>query len=187
MFILQQQNLLRTICVVLVIMHSCAATLDLSNLNVNDFQFFRYQQRLPNGELKPVPPPSSLSIENHFHRAKAGKCLFYLHRSEKSIPLLFTCVWLTCVDCWWHFLVGAFLQRLLFGNTGDDAKSMPLVFPPTVDHLRERFERMHGYRGQYLIEQLGNGQFRYSSGYMPCYSCKHWIEFKQKETRPKSE
>lgn len=71
------------------------------------------------------------------------------------------------------FSVGAFLQRLLFGNSGDDAKPMPLVFPPTVDHLRERFERMYGYRGQYLIEQLGNGHFRYSSGYMPCYSCKH--------------
>lgn len=54
-------------------MENCAATLDLSNLNVNDFQFFRYQQRLPNGELKPVPPPSSLTIENHFQRAKAGK------------------------------------------------------------------------------------------------------------------
>lgn len=55
---------------------------------------------------------------------------------------------------------------------------MPLVFPPTVDHLRERFERMYGYRGQRLIEQLGNGHFRYSSGYMPCHSCKHWVDTK---------
>lgn len=75
---LQMQNFLCTMCVVLVIMGSCAATLDLSNLNVNDFQFFRYQQRLPNGELKPVPEPSPLSIENHFQRAKAGKFSIFI-------------------------------------------------------------------------------------------------------------
>lgn len=73
------------------------------------------------------------------------------------------------------FAVGTFVQRLLFGNTGDDAKPIPLMFPPTVDHLRARFERKYGYRGQYLIEQLGNGYFRYSSGYTPCFSCKLWI------------
>lgn len=67
------QNLLRTMCIVLIVLENCTATLDLSNLNVNDFQFFRYQQRLPNGELKPVPAPSSFTIENHFQRAKAGK------------------------------------------------------------------------------------------------------------------
>lgn len=43
-----------------------------------------------------------------------------------------------------------------------------------MDHLRERFQRKYGYRGQNLIEQLGNGYFRYSSGYVPCYSCKYW-------------
>lgn len=69
-------------------MDSCAATLDLSNLNVNDFQFFRYQQRLPNGELKPVPPPSTLSIENHFHRAKAGKYILSLWISGQCLVLI---------------------------------------------------------------------------------------------------
>ena len=58
-------------------MENCAATLDLSNLNINDFQFFRYQQRLPNGELKPVPAPSPLTIGNHFQRAKAGKFMIF--------------------------------------------------------------------------------------------------------------
>lgn len=71
-----------------------------------------------------------------------------------------------------NFLVGTFVQRLIFGYTGDAAQPIPLIFPPTVEHLRERFERKYGYRGQHLIEQLGNGQFRYSSGYKPCYSCK---------------
>lgn len=72
------------------------------------------------------------------------------------------------------FTVGTFVQRLLFGYTGDDGKVIPMVFPPTVEHLRRKFEQRHGYRGQYLIEQLGNGDFRYTSGYMPCLSCKHW-------------
>lgn len=60
-------------CFVLIVIENCSATLDLSNLNVNDFNFFRYQQRLPNGELKPIPAPSSLTIGNHFERAKAGE------------------------------------------------------------------------------------------------------------------
>lgn len=68
--------------------------------------------------------------------------------------------------------MGKFVQRLLFGYTGDDGKTIPMVFAPTVDHLRERFERRYGYRGQYLVEQLGNGHFRHSSGYTPCYSCR---------------
>lgn len=76
---LRIQNLLQTMCIVLILVESCAATLDLSNLDVNDFQFFRYQQRLPNGELQSVPPPSSLTIKNHFQRAKAGKFRFQMH------------------------------------------------------------------------------------------------------------
>ncbi|XP_055315506.1 uncharacterized protein LOC129575648 [Sitodiplosis mosellana] len=121
-----------------VVLGNCSATLDLSNLNVNDFQFFRYQQTLPNGELRQVKPPPP-SFESHIQHAKA---------------------------------VGKFVQRLLFGYTGDDGKTIPMVFPPTVDHLRERFERRYGYRGQYLVEQLGNGYFRHSSGYTPCHTCR---------------
>lgn len=55
-----------------IVMGNCSATLDLSNLNINDFQFFRYNQKLPNGELKPVRPPPP-SVGNHIQRAKAGK------------------------------------------------------------------------------------------------------------------
>lgn len=73
-------------------MDSCAmATLDLSNLNVNDFQFFRYQQRLPNGELKPVPPPSPLNIGNHFQRAKAGKFPIFVKLKKCSVYFIDTC------------------------------------------------------------------------------------------------
>lgn len=49
-----------------------SATLDLSNLNLKDFQFFRYQQKLPNGELKQVKPPPP-SFTSHIQHAKAGK------------------------------------------------------------------------------------------------------------------
>lgn len=75
------QNFLQVMCIVLVTMGYCAATLDLSNLNVNDFQFFRYQQRLPNGELRLVPePPSPLTVGHHFQRAKAGEfCLLAMN------------------------------------------------------------------------------------------------------------
>ncbi|XP_031619810.1 uncharacterized protein LOC116338587 [Contarinia nasturtii] len=127
-----------TFFILMMTFGNCSATLDLSNLNLNDFQFFRYQQKLPNGELKQIKPPPP-SFSSHIQRAKA---------------------------------VGAFVQRLLFGYTGHDGQTIPMVFSPTVDHLRERFERRYGYRGQHLVEQLGNGQFRYSSGYTPCFSCR---------------
>lgn len=68
--------------------------------------------------------------------------------------------------------MGKFVQQLLFGYTGNDGKEIPMLFSPTAEHLREIFERRYGYRGQYLIEQLGNGQFRHSSGYIPCRSCR---------------
>lgn len=55
-----------------IILGNCSATLDLSNLNVNDFQFFRYQQKLPNGELRQVKPPPP-SFGSHIQHAKAGK------------------------------------------------------------------------------------------------------------------
>lgn len=68
--------------------------------------------------------------------------------------------------------VGTFVQRLLFGNTGD-TNDVPIAFTPNVKQLRDQFKQKYGYRGKYLIEQLGNGRFRYSSGYMPCISCPH--------------
>lgn len=73
------------------------------------------------------------------------------------------------------FVVGTFVQRLLLGFTGADNQVISLPFSPNVEHLRERFERKYGYRGERLIEQLGNGHFRYSSGYLPCKSCRHWL------------
>lgn len=75
--------------------------------------------------------------------------------------------------CAVKFPVGTFVQRLLFGYIGEDNRPIPLSFPPTVDHLRQRFEQKYGYRGKYLVEQLGNGYFRYSSGFTPCYSCRY--------------
>lgn len=63
--------MLQLIGVLLLVMNHCSATLDLSNLNLNEFQFFRYQQKLPNGELRQVMPPPP-SIESHVQKAKAG-------------------------------------------------------------------------------------------------------------------
>lgn len=166
---LQDINLTKTVFILLIVSGYCAATIDLSNLNVNDFQFFRYQQRLPNGELKAVSPPPS-SIESHFQRAKAGILPFNFAYWQKT-PLKPRIA--VFHEFYYYFAVGTFFQRLLFGYTGDDAKPIPMVFPPTVDHLREQFKQKYGYRGEYLVEQLGNGHFRYSSGYMPCLSCKH--------------
>lgn len=70
-------------------------------------------------------------------------------------------------------LVGVFVQKLLFGNTGDSIKDKPFIFPASVNHLRDRFQQKYGYRGRHLIDQLGNGSFRYSSGFMPCSSCTY--------------
>lgn len=55
----------------LVLVSDCDGTLDLSNLDIKNFQFFRYTQVLPNGRIRNVmaPPPS---IHDHFSRAKAG-------------------------------------------------------------------------------------------------------------------
>lgn len=68
----QTQHVIRTIYTMLILSELCTATLDLSNLNLNDFQFFRYEQSLPYGEVKQVQPPPP-SIGSHLQRAKAGK------------------------------------------------------------------------------------------------------------------
>lgn len=58
-----------------ILLGNCSATLDLSNLHVNDFQFFRYQQKLPNGELRQGKPPPP-SLDSHIQHAKAGSIYF---------------------------------------------------------------------------------------------------------------
>lgn len=72
----------------LIVAGSCSATLDLSNLNLRDFQFFRYQQSLPNGELKTVKPPPP-SFGSHIQRAKAGETVNCVHFILTSRLLIF--------------------------------------------------------------------------------------------------
>lgn len=60
------------LCALLVLVRDCSGTLDLSNLDLKNFQYFRYTQVLPNGQVRNVRPPPP-SIHDHFNRAKAGK------------------------------------------------------------------------------------------------------------------
>lgn len=64
------------LCALLVLVCDCDGTLDLSNLDLKNFQFFRYTQVLPNGEIQNVmaPPPN---IHDHFSRAKAGRIIIF--------------------------------------------------------------------------------------------------------------
>lgn len=68
---LNRINKLTVIAIIMAIIHSCAATLDTSNLDLDSFRFFRYINRLPNGDFTyaPAPPPS---LQDHLNRAKAG-------------------------------------------------------------------------------------------------------------------
>lgn len=67
--------LLMAISIIALFTDNCAATIDLSNLDFKNFEFFRYQKQFPNGEYKKVKaPPSSLS--SHFDRTVAGMSSF---------------------------------------------------------------------------------------------------------------
>lgn len=63
--------LLSSIFIIILLSEKCAATIDLSNLDLNNFEFFRYQEKLPNGELRKLKPPPP-SIESHIQNTKAG-------------------------------------------------------------------------------------------------------------------
>lgn len=67
--------------------------------------------------------------------------------------------------------VGTYFREVAFGNAGEP--NIPLVFHPTVERLRDNFQRKYGYRGWYLIEQLGNGSFRHSGRFTPRWGQKY--------------
>lgn len=67
----QREYIYGSLVVLVILINSCCATLDLSNLNFDNFQFFRYQKTLSNGEVQPLAPPPP-SLGNHIQKAKAG-------------------------------------------------------------------------------------------------------------------
>lgn len=58
------------LCVLILVDYS-KATLDLSNVDWKNFQYFRYETMFPNGEVKNVQPAQP-SIQNHFQKKFAG-------------------------------------------------------------------------------------------------------------------
>lgn len=70
-------------------MQSIKATIDLSNLDLKNYRFFRYVKMLPNGEvINTAPPPPSLS--DHLKRIKASKFAIVLYvEYDENIVLLF--------------------------------------------------------------------------------------------------
>lgn len=124
-------------------MNDCDGSLDLSNLDLKNFQYFRYTQELPNGEVRNVmaPPPS---IHDHFRRTKAGKTRkSRVQACLNSLHLIIA--------------VATYFRKLLLGNTAYDAETVSFVVEPNVEHLRWKFQQKYGHRGIYLIESLGRG------------------------------
>lgn len=78
------------------------------------------------------------------------------------------------------FIVAVYFRGVVLGNTGYEARSVPFVFHPTAEHLREKFQQKHGYRGEKLVEQLGNGEYLHSH-YK--WSRGHWYPKKAQEIR----
>lgn len=144
-----------TLLVILSLMHGLRATIDLSNLDLKNYRFFRYVKMLPNGEMiNTAPPPPSLS--DHLKRVKAGKFAFiYVVRENNFIISA----------------VGTYVREVAFGNGGNP--NIPIAFHPSVEHLRDNFQRKYGHRGWWLIEQLGNGSFRDSSRFTPRWGKKY--------------
>lgn len=76
-------NFQLTLFILLFVVNCFEATVDLSNLDFSRFRFFRYVQRLPNGEvINTAPPPPSFS--DHLARIKAGN-FFRLKKKKKKI------------------------------------------------------------------------------------------------------
>lgn len=120
-----QINCILAVGIVLIISEPCSTTIDLSNVDLRAYRFFRYINRLPNGDFTyaRAPPPS---LDAHLQKAKA---------------------------------VAIYFRNVLLGNTGYEARSVPFVFQPTVENLRDKFQQKYGFRGEKLLEQLGNGEF----------------------------
>lgn len=82
-FIPQTFRSIVLLCALVVFVCDCDATLDLSNLDLKNFQYFRYTQLLPNGQVRNVRPPPP-SIHDHFNRAKAGNFSRF-HNTDQSM------------------------------------------------------------------------------------------------------
>lgn len=100
-FWLQNKRLFVTVFIVIFFVDITVATLDLSNVDWHNFQFFRYQKMLPYGELKNVPPPPP-SITDHIQKASAGKkqLTFSISNELNGIYFLFLQLEHMCNDCY---------------------------------------------------------------------------------------
>lgn len=93
-------NLLGTALVLCLFAGCCTATLDLSNLDFKNFEFFRYQKELPNGEYQKVRAPPS-SISSQLAKTKAGEPYYPLITSQaNAVAFDYTlhCSWGICAS-----------------------------------------------------------------------------------------
>lgn len=132
-----------------MLLQACSATLDLSNLDVKSFRFFRYINRLPNGDFTYARAPAP-SIEDNLNRAKASEYISYTDSMQGCSQLFVVVI---------SILVAVYFRNVVLGNNGYEGRSVPFVFHPTVEHLKENFQSKHGFRGEKLVEQLGNGEY----------------------------
>lgn len=135
------------VAIFLLMAQYCTATIDLSNVDLNSFRFFRYINPLPNGDYTFAQPPPP-SIADHLKRAKASK-----FQRMQTVELVFITLIIIVI------LVAVYFRNVVLGNTGYDARSVPFTFNPNVEFLQANFQQKYGIRGEKLIEQLGNGEF----------------------------
>lgn len=60
------------VAVLIATMQSCEATVDTSNLDFKSFRFFRYINRLPNGDFTYARAPQMLDLSDYISHGKAG-------------------------------------------------------------------------------------------------------------------
>lgn len=132
---------------------SCSATLndiDLSNVDLQRFRFFKYpHQPVPEQPIGlPPPPPIPARL------LRPGQRVFVIRTIRRPL-----------VEAVEQHTVGALAKvraifgywgAVLFGNLPGLEPEIPVSFHPEAAYRqRVQYERKFGYRGARLIEQLG--------------------------------
>lgn len=137
-----------------------ATLVDLSNVDLKNFRFFKYPHQQPNRPAAPAGPP--LQIPPHLLRIRTAD-------GSQSPPLI---VVRTIVrpqsDAQQSPGTSAgplaklraifgYVGGVLFGNL-PGTPDIPVRFHPDAAYrMRERFQQRYGFRGERLVESLGTG------------------------------
>lgn len=140
---------------------ACTATVDLSNVDLQNFRFFKYPHHPQTNtagtaaNVPPLPVRYLMMLRPNGNNSPGRRPQLIVVRtivrpqSEQQQPSAGP---LSKVRA----IVG-YVSGVLFGNLANEPEIPVLFHPDAAYRLREQYQRQFGYRGEQLIEQLGRG------------------------------